>query len=232
VYRSFRSPTLNELYRSFRLGNILTLANQQLRAERLTGWEGGPTESFFGGKLRLQQGIFWADVNRPIANVTQNVTPSLITRLRENLGSTRARGVEAEATLTALKWTEISAQYQFVDATVTAFPANVSLQGKQVPEVPPHEFTFQLRYANPRVITVSLQARATSSAFDDDQNTLLLGSYAKFDAFIARRITPAVDIYVAAENLFDQTYPVARTPLTTIGPPLLARVGLQFHFRH
>jgi outer membrane receptor protein involved in Fe transport len=231
VYRSFRSPTLNELYRSFRLGNILTLANQQLRAERLTGWEGGPTESFFGGKLRLQQGIFWADVNRPIANVTQSVTPSLITRLRENLGSTRARGVEAEATVTALKWTEISAQYQFVDATVTAFPANASLNGKQVPEVAPHEFTFQIRYANPHVLTASVQARATSSAFDDDQNTLVLGSYFKLDAFVARRITPAVDFYVAAENLFDQTYPVARTPLTTLGPPLLARVGLQFHFR-
>ncbi len=231
VYRSFRSPTLNELYRSFRLGNILTLANQQLRAERLTGWEGGPAESFFGGKLRLQQNFFWAAVHRSIANVTQSATPSLITRLRENLGSTRAPGVETEATLSALKWTEISAQYQFVNATVTAFPANTFLQGKRVPEVPQHEFTFQVRYANPRMITASLQCRATSSAFDDDQNTLLLGPYGKFDAFVARRITPTVDIYVAAENLFDQTYAVARTPLTTVGPPLLARLGLQFHLR-
>jgi outer membrane receptor protein involved in Fe transport len=231
VYRSFRSPTLNELYRSFRLGNILTVANQQLRAERLTGWEGGPAEILLGGKLRLQQGLFWADVDRPISNVTQSVTPSLITRMRQNLGSTRARGVEAEATLTAIKWTELSAQYQFVDATVTAFPANASLEGKQVPEIPRHEFTFQVRYANPHVITASLQGRTTSSAFDDDQNTLVLGSYFKLDAFVARRITPAVDIYVAAENLFDETYPVARTPLTTVGPPLLARVGLQFHFR-
>jgi hypothetical protein len=40
-----------------------------------------------------------------------------------------------------------------------------------------------------------------------------------------------VDVYVAAENLFDQSYAVARTPLTTVGPPLLARVGLQFHLR-
>jgi outer membrane cobalamin receptor len=231
VYRSFRSPTLNELYRSFRLGNILTLANQQLRAERLTGWEGGPAGSFFGGKLRLQQNFFWAAVHGPIANVTRSATPSLITRLRDNLGSTRAPGVEAEATLTALKWTEMSAQYQFVNATVTSFPVNTSLQGKRVPEVPQHEFTVQVRYANPRVITASLQCRATSSAFDDDQNTLLLGSYAKFDAFVARRITPSVDVYVATENLFDQSSAVARTPLTTVGPPLLARVGLQFHLR-
>src|SRR5205823_2913549 len=41
AYRSFRAPTLNELYRSFRLGNVLTLANSQLRAERLSGAEVG-----------------------------------------------------------------------------------------------------------------------------------------------------------------------------------------------
>src|SRR5204863_117670 len=33
AYRSFRSPTLNELYRSFRLGNTLTTANPFLRSE-------------------------------------------------------------------------------------------------------------------------------------------------------------------------------------------------------
>ncbi|HSE97768.1 MAG TPA: TonB-dependent receptor, partial [Blastocatellia bacterium] len=40
-YRAFRAPTLNELYRSFRVGNVITLANADLRAERLTGGEGG-----------------------------------------------------------------------------------------------------------------------------------------------------------------------------------------------
>src|SRR6185295_12682109 len=34
--RGFRAPTLNELYRSFRVGNVLTLANINLEAERLT----------------------------------------------------------------------------------------------------------------------------------------------------------------------------------------------------
>src|SRR5204862_2827059 len=39
AYRSFRAPTLNELYRPFRLGNVLTLANDALRAARLVGVE-------------------------------------------------------------------------------------------------------------------------------------------------------------------------------------------------
>ena len=231
VYRSFRSPTLNELYRSFRLGNILTLANQQLLAERLTGWEAGPAERLFNGKLNLSGSFFWADVHRPIANVTQSVTPALITRQRQNLGSTRARGLEARADLELAKFVGVAAQYQFVDAVVTSYPADSRLVGLRVPEVPRNEFTFQLHYSNPRILTLALQGRSSGSVFDDDQNTLLLDSYFKMDAFISRRLNSYVDLYVAGENLLNQHYMIARTPIVTLGSPLVARAGVQLHLR-
>lgn len=231
VYRSFRSPTLNELYRSFRLGNILTQANQQLLAERLTGWELGPTEKLLNGRLDFSQSFFWADVHRPIANVTQSTTAALITRQRENLGSTRARGVEARAEIELSKRLGVAAQYQFADALVTSYPADSRLIGLRVPEVPQHEFTFQAHYSNPRVLTVALQGRTTSPAFDDDQNTLTLDSYFKMDAFISRRLNSYAELYVGGENLFNQHYMVARTPIVTLGSPLTARAGLQLHLR-
>ena len=40
-YGAFRAPTLNELYRSFRVGDALTLANAGLVPERLWGGEAG-----------------------------------------------------------------------------------------------------------------------------------------------------------------------------------------------
>ena len=40
-YQAFRAPTLNELYRQFRVQNIVTLANPSLGPERLTGGEIG-----------------------------------------------------------------------------------------------------------------------------------------------------------------------------------------------
>jgi outer membrane receptor protein involved in Fe transport len=231
VYRSFRSPTLNELYRSFRLGNILTLANQQLLAERLTGWEAGPAERLFNGKLNLSESFFWADVHRPIANVTQSVTPALITRQRQNLGSTRARGLEAQAELELAKLIGVAAQYQFVDAVVTSYPADSRLVGLRVPEVPRNEFTFQLHYSNPRILTLALQGRSSGSVFDDDQNTLALDSYFKMDAFISRRLNSYLDLYVAGENLLNQHYMIARTPVVTLGSPVVARAGVQLHLR-
>ena len=41
----FRAPTLNELYRQFAVGQVTTLANDQLGPERLTAGEGGVTYS-------------------------------------------------------------------------------------------------------------------------------------------------------------------------------------------
>ena len=41
VYRSFRAPTLNELYREFKAGNTDTLANPNLQPEKLWGAEAG-----------------------------------------------------------------------------------------------------------------------------------------------------------------------------------------------
>lgn len=231
VGRSFRSPTLNELYRSFRLGNTLTTANPLLRSERLTGWELGPTEKLLHGKLNLREGFFWATVHQPIANVTLSTTPALVTRQRQNLGSTRARGVEAQADLALMKWVDLSVQYQFVDALVTSFPVDQSLVGLQVPEVPRHEFTFQARYSNPRFVTVAFQGRSNGSVFDDDRNTLTLDPYFKLDLFISRRLNSYANIYAAAENLLNDHYMVARTNVVTLASPLVARAGLRLHLR-
>ena len=91
-YRAFRAPTLNELYRSFRLGNVVTQNNAALRAERLTGGEAGVSDSLWDRKINLRTTFFWSDVVNPVANVTLSQSPTLIIRQRQNLGRTRSRG--------------------------------------------------------------------------------------------------------------------------------------------
>src|SRR4029079_17249371 len=57
AYGAFRSPTLNELYRAFRLGNVLTLANDGLHPERLRGVEGGVIVG--GAPVSVRATYFW-----------------------------------------------------------------------------------------------------------------------------------------------------------------------------
>jgi outer membrane receptor protein involved in Fe transport len=233
AYRAFRAPTLNELYRGFRVGNVQTNANSELRAERLTGAEAGAEFNAFRQKLTGRGTFFWADVTDPIANVTLNVTPSLITRQRQNLGRTRSRGVDLDTALHLTSTFELTSGYEFVDATVLSFSANPSLVGLAIPQVPSHVVTFQALYSNPaatsrwRRLTLGLQGRFVGNQFDDDQNLLPLGKFFTLDASLSRHVWRDTEAYVAVENIFDERYTVQRTPIRELGPPTLFRVGFR-----
>jgi outer membrane receptor protein involved in Fe transport len=227
AYRSFRAPTLNELYRSFRLGNVLTLANAQLQAERLSGAETGA--NFFLGSTRIHTAFFWMAVSDPVANVTLSTTPALITRERENLGRTRSRGVEADASW-RFRRLDLIAGYQFVDAVVTSFRANPALVGLEIPQVAPHQFTLQSRYSMSGGWTVAAQARASSGQFDDDLNQFPLASFFQLDAYVSKRLRSGMEVFAAVENLFDSRIEIAKTPTLNVGPPIFARVGVKLHW--
>ena len=223
-YRSFRGPTLNELYRSFRVGNTVTAANEALRAERLTGWEVGALESPGSGRWLLRQTFFWMETGNPITNVTISSTPSLITRQRQNLGRNRSRGVELDAEASLGGSVTVSAGYLFADSTVLS-AATVSLAGLRIPQVPRHQGSLAVRSrAGP--LTLSLQARAASAQFEDDQNSLNLAGFLVADARAGAELTRALQIFVACENIFDKRVEVGRTPALNLGPPRMARAGL------
>ncbi|MBV9958981.1 MAG: TonB-dependent receptor [Acidobacteria bacterium] len=230
VYRAFRAPTLNELYRSFRVGDVLTLANDRLRAERLTGGEAGATLLSFRERMTVRGTFFWTEITRPVANVTLSTTPALITRQRQNLGRTRARGIELEAEARLSRRWKVNGSYLLTDSRVVEFSVNRALENLFVPQVARHQLAFQIRYANPSRLTLSLQGRAGSSQFDDDQNRFPLAPYFTLDAYAARSLRRSLDVYVAVENLFNERVEVGRTPVTTLGPPVLLRAGVKIHF--
>ncbi|HUO60080.1 MAG TPA: TonB-dependent receptor [Candidatus Acidoferrales bacterium] len=225
-YRAFRAPTLNELYRGFRMGNVVTVANAALVAEQLTGGEAGVRANIAGVVTRA---VFFANsISDPVANVTLSTTPTVITRQRQNLGSTRALGVELEAEW-KVSHLVLSGGYQFTSATVTDFSANPALVGNWVPQVPQQQFTMQARYTASRW-TLAVQARAAGTQYDDDQNLLPLDPFFSLDVFVSRGISRQVEVFFAGENVTGQRAIVGRTPYTTIGPPALLRGGVRLHF--
>ena len=194
-YRAFRAPTLNELYRGFRAGNVFTEFNPNLRAERLTGAEGGAIVTGWNQRVMLRGNFFWNQITRPVANVTLTTTPSPDhTAAPEpgrhafaRSGIRSQRGVSANSLM-------LSGGYEYTDATVTSFtvdPAlaglNPSLVGLDVPQVPRHQFTFQATYTRPFIL-LAVQGRFGGNQFDDDQNTLLLRRYFVLDASASRSL--------------------------------------------
>ena len=227
AYRSFRQPTLNELYRAFRLGQILTLANANLRSERLSGVEGGLSVSGFEHRLYLRGGFFWNHISDPVANVTLSTTPKLITRQRTNLGAIGSAGVELQTQIQFTNRLTFDSGYQFANSQVLSFPANRALERLNVPQYARHQATMDIRYAFARGWMASVQARASSRQFEDDQNLLPLGGYFTFDSYASAPLTHGLQMFLAVENVLNRQYLIGRTPTPLVAAPITGRIGLR-----
>lgn len=229
--RAFREPTLNELYRSFRLGNVLTLANENLEREQSIGAEGGARLSLWQKRFDLRASFFSTYIRNPIANVTVSSSPTLITRQRQNLGRTRSRGFELDSFFRVNHAWNINVGYLFADARVASFPANVLLEGLMIPQTARHSLTFQVNYGGAKKYRFGLQGRISGSQFEDDQNLLNLPGFSTIDAYASRFLGRQLEVFVAAENLLNSRYEVGRTPVIIMGPPILFRLGIKINYR-
>ena len=223
--RSFRAPTLNELYRGFRVGNVVTNSNENLRAELATNFEAGA--AFRRGYSGFRVTSFFTSIDQTVSNVTLSVTPSLITRQRQNAGTTRTTGIEIDAE-TRIKNLEINAGYLFADSRVREFPSNPALVDKLIPQVPRHQFTFQTRLPW-RTWTFSLQGRASGEQFDDDVNEFRLEPYFQLDGFVSIKFKEKLSAFATVENVFNSRYSVGKTPVRTVSSPMNIRFGVRWN---
>jgi outer membrane receptor protein involved in Fe transport len=228
--RSFRAPTLNELYRGFRVGNVVTQANAGLRAEKAGTFEGGVSFTGLWGKLSVRGNVFVTSVTDPVVSITLAATPTLITRQRQNVGRTGTRGVEIDAEFVPINDLRFSSSYLFADSRVKAFPGNPTLVGKFLPQVARQQFNFQISYRPAGRFYAALQARISDGQFEDDLNSLRLRPLFTTDATAGFRLHKNVEIFVAAENLFNSRYDIGLTPVRTVAAPIFLRAGLRLNF--
>jgi outer membrane receptor protein involved in Fe transport len=231
AFRAFRSPTMNELYRTGQVGQQITLANPLLRSERATGWEAGAQLAQPSRNAVLRASYFWTEVNRPVTALTLSQSGSTITLQRENLGQIRSRGISADYQIAPRSWLTFAGGYQFARATVTRFDQNPALIGNWIPQVPRNTGTAQATVSQRHWGTLAVQVRATGHQFDDDQNKFLLHSFFRADAFASHEINRHVEVFASAENLFDRTIEVGRTPVLTLGTPRIVQGGLRLRWK-
>ena len=222
IYRAFRAPTLNELYRPFQVGTILTAANAELRPETLWGAEAGPQITVDGIVVRAT--AFYNLLDGAIANVT--VAEGM--RQRQNLGAARVAGLELDATWRPHRHWELGVAQTFVDAEVVSAPAQPELVGKRLPQDPRFRATGSLAFDDPRIVTAAAQVRYLGPMFEDDMQQLPIGAVVLVDARIARRLGRRLELFLAAQNLFDRRYLVGRAGVDTLGAPRTFELGLAY----
>ena len=225
VARSYRTPTLNELYRGFRVGNVVTNANPLLEPERLTSVEGGILVGH--GRASVRVTAFRNVLDEAISNITLSTTPALTTRERQNADQLGSSGVEVEGDVRPHPRVTLSLFGAFTSAHYTNTPKQPAIQDNRVPQVPRYHIGAGVIAETPRVATFSVQARFVGAQFEDDLNELTLEDYVVVDASASRPITRALHLFLGIENLFDVEYDVGRTPVRSIGWPFSVRAGVR-----
>ncbi len=230
VYRAFRAPTLNELYRGYRVGNVTTDPNAALMAERLTGGETGLDLTGFQRRFEVRGVFFYNQIVNPIANVP--LPSPANTQERENLGRISAPGFELDAVERVTSDFSLSAGYQYVDSKVVSAPGQPTLLNTWVQEVPHNSFTFEARYDHPSLFSATLDGRMIGQQLDT--TGFELGNFFVLDASVARHIAYGAQAYFAIENFTNEQYYIqALNPTVSppnIGLPLSFRIGIRYDF--
>ena len=224
VHRAYRTPTINELYRPFRVGNVLTQANPALEPEESSGIEGAIL--FRRGRTAARAIAFWTRLDDGIVNVTRSTSPALILRERQNATRIRSAGVELEGDVRLLDGVTATAAIALIDSV---FVEGAGLDGLRVPQVPRWHVAASVQGSRGRG-SASFDWRFIGEQFDDDRNQFALNSSSMINARTGWRIRPSLDVFVALENAFDEEQDVGRTPLRTIGIPRTTRFGLRWRY--
>lgn len=226
-YLGWRLPTLNELYRPFRVGADATAANAALSPERLQGVELGLDYEIF--TLQFGATVFWNRLDNAIANVTLARGPGTFPGVgfvsaagsfnqRQNLEAVEAKGIEIEARADIGDF-NLAAAYSYVDAKVNAGPGQAAIDGLRPAQVPRHFATGSLGwFPQGSDSGINLTARYVGAQFEDDLGLLSLDDALTLDARAALRLSRNLLVELRGENLFDATVQAAIS-----GPGLIER---------
>lgn len=235
---SFRRPTLNELYRPFRVGSVITEANAALETERATSAELGA--EYTKDTLTLGAAVFRSDLRDAVGNVTLYRGPGTfpivgfvpaggLGRQRLNLDRTRVQGFELSARWTPRATLALTADYLHNDATVRAATVAPGLVGKRLAQAPRHTAVFGASWQPLKALTLTPRARFLGRQFEDDENQLRLGAALVVDLGVSYRFTDRLELHVNAENLTDERIETGRSTdgLVNTGSPRLVLGGVR-----
>ena len=237
AYAGFRPPSLNELYRPFRLGNNVTEANPALAPEKLYGVEIGAGGN--RGAFTWDLTAFWNSLHGAISNVTVGHGPATFPGVgfvpagglliqRQNVGRINAPGLEGDLAYRLDDGVQLRAAFDLLDQRVHGGTAAPQLTDKRPSQAPRATVTAGFDATLSERWSLSADAHVESARYADDANTLRLASAFTFDAKLSWTFNDRLLFYVAGDNLFNAR--VATTEgadgVTSYDAPRILRAGL------
>ncbi|HEX5184636.1 MAG TPA: TonB-dependent receptor [Allosphingosinicella sp.] len=242
AYLGWRLPTLNELYRPFRLGTDATANDPFLEPERMRGAELGvewrPSKA---AKLGLT--FFDNRLEDAIANVTLGKGPGNFPIVgfvaaggtffeRENIDAIRSRGVELDGRLTLGAWS-LGGGLSWTDARVRSSGLAAPLDGLRPAQTPRGSAAATLAWHGPRGLLGAFTTRYVGGQYEDDLNSRILPGAVTFDAAVLVPVARRLAVSLRGENLADKRVyaGIGGNGIIERATPRTLWVGLRFGLR-
>ncbi|ESQ77695.1 TonB-dependent receptor [Asticcacaulis sp. AC402] len=227
VYNGFRPPSLNELYRPFRVGNDVTEANADLKPETLSGVEVGMRSR------HVDIGLFYNVLNDPVTNVTLGVGPGSfptagfipaggVLRQRQNGGKITAYGLELRSDFSLTRRVSMTGAATWTHARTG--------EGRRPAQAPDYSAAIGID-ADLAPVRLSADVVFDGKAFEDDLNTLVLEPSQRLDLRADYALTDHLTVSGRIANALDGDTQIARSGDGTIQFDTGRRVSVALTWR-
>ncbi|MFC3053532.1 TonB-dependent receptor [Kordiimonas pumila] len=243
VYSGVRAPSLNELYRPFRVGSDITEANASLDIEKLYGAELGMQYQSKDG-LQAKVTYFRNWLNDGVGNITLASTGGFYAPLgifvpaggslsqRRNVDRVIVDGIEVDISIPVTEAVTLDTAYFWNNARISKNADDQGLVGNRLAQTAQHSGYLAIRWTPADAWLVRVSADIASKQYDDDQNSRVLPGYVTADVFISYALSTDMRVYVAGQNIFDKKVltGLRSNGLQSIAEPANFRVGIKSVF--
>ena len=239
VFTGFRAPTLNELYRPFRVRNDITESNPSLVNETIAGGELG---LFYRDEANtLQISGFHYGMDDMITNVFLHddtgfdplcgfVPGGGSCSQRQNVGESEVQGLEMAWRWDASTGVEFLFNYLFSETEILQ-SAQPLLLGKAFPLAPEHKIFGQLAWGPNEELTLLAQVQYRSGQFDNVMNTRVIDSAGQVNLGALYEFPGSNwSVRVQFDNVFDEEIvtAIASSGIISQAAPLNAWISLRY----
>lgn len=200
IGRAFKSPTIRQLYVSFKHGNWWNKPNEDLNPEVSWGYSAG-IEHIFSKKLSANLSLFRNDVKDIIVAVdTSETIDNVPIRTWKNVRKAFTQGAELGIKAAVLDNLILNLGYTYLDTE------NEDTK-KELPYNPHHTAGIGMDYeVKPWKASVHWRTNYISEVYTDEANTNKIKDYSISNLKIIKDITKNISVSMDVDNIFESDY--------------------------
>lgn len=202
----FRAPTINQLF-------FPGFGNPNLKPEKSKGLDVALEQSLLNDRVFLSAGYFWNRYQNLILSVFDPVGCAAIPDTQgfcaQNIGTSRAEGVEASAKIKLIRdepWIkslDLQIQYTYTSTNDLTPGEN---QDTRLPKWPLNQWSAILSYQPVEALRANLEGRYVGQRFNNVGNKDSIPSFLVWNLSATYDVNKRMQAYLRADNIFNEKY--------------------------